>query len=280
MAAASRPRPRYNVVIPTKYGMMIVNRNDSATDGVEHFGVGHDLMQTGEYMPGELAGLQGLLDFCPADPVILDIGANIGVHSLFFSEIAGPGGRVHAFEAQRIVFQMLMGNLALNSIENVQGYCVALGQEPGELKLSAVDYSRPWNIGGMTLRTENAAAQPAHHSPDLHASGRPESIPVISLDSLNLKRVDFIKLDVEGMEEDVLRGAARTLDISRPLMQVEWMGRDRGSLPLYLLEHLDYQLFQAGNNLICIPAERAAALAIHGLPPITADAVRQAFKLP
>jgi len=279
-SAPVKPRPRYNVVIPTRLGMMIVNRNDSYGQGQERVGVGHDLLETGEYQPNELEHLASLLSFCPADPVILDIGANVGVHTLFFSELAGPRGKVHSFEAQRIMFQVLMGNLALNSIENVYGYGVALGSAPGTLKLPPVDYSKPWNFGGMGLVEESPDPQFAHGTAERAAADHNETIPVVALDSLKLDRVDFIKLDVEGMEEDVLRGAARTLDVSRPLMQVEWMGRDHGKLPLYLLEHLDYRLFQAGQNLICIPTERAADITVHGLPEMHARDIKQVFHLP
>jgi FkbM family methyltransferase len=279
MAAATKPRPRYNVVIPTRYGMMIVNRNDAFQSGGDIFGVGHELLETGEYVQPELDGLGQLLSWCAPDPVILDIGANIGVHTLFFAELAGPRGRVHAFEAQRIVFQTLMGNLALNSIENVHGYCTALGGAPGTLKLPPVDYSKPWNFGGMGLRNESPSPQFAHGTQERALADRNESIPIITLDSLELKRVDFIKLDVEDMEEEVLRGAKRTLDICRPLMQVEWLARDQGRLPAYLLDHLDYRLFQAGQNLICIPSERAD-LGIHGLPEMRIADVKQAFNLP
>ncbi|HEY4372390.1 MAG TPA: FkbM family methyltransferase [Burkholderiales bacterium] len=272
-------RPRYNVVVPTRYGMMIVNRNDSYGTGESRFGVGHDLLETGEYVQPELDTLATLVGLCAADPVILDIGANIGVHTLVFSDLAGPRGRVHAFEAQRIVFQMMMGNLALNSIENVVGHGVALGSAPGNLRLPPVDYSKPWNFGGMGLVVESPDPQFAHGTPERAAAERNETIPVITLDSLKLERVDFIKLDVEGMEEDVLRGAERTLDRLRPLMQVEWLGRDNGALPLYLLEKLDYRLYQAAMNLICIPAERGE-LVIHGVPEMQVADVRRNFKLP
>jgi FkbM family methyltransferase len=273
-------RPRYNVVIPTRYGMMIVNRNDSYGHGAERFGVGHELLETGEFVPEELQAMGQLLGFCAPDPVVLDVGANIGVHTLFMAEAIGPRGRIHAFEAQRIMFQVLMGNLALNSIENVYGYGVAVGREPGTLKLPPVDYAKPWNFGGMGLATESPDPQFAHGTPERAAAERNETVPVITLDSLKLERVDFIKLDVEGMEEDVLRGAARTLDVTRPIMQIEWLMRDGGGLPLYLLETLDYRVFQAGMNLICIPAERADTLVIHGLPEMRVADVKQAFKLP
>jgi FkbM family methyltransferase len=227
----------------------------------------------------ELDGIAGLVGLCAPEPVLLDIGANVGVFSLFFSELAGPRGRVYAFEAQRIVYQMLLGNLALNSIENVYAHGVALGRAAGELKLPPVDYSKPWNFGSMSLTTESPEPQFRAGTPERAAADRGELIPVITLDSLALPRVDFIKLDVEGMEEDVLRGSARTLDRTRPLMQIEWWGTDAGSLPLYLLEHLDYRVFQVGINLICVPLERGDDITIHGLREITAPIVKQAFNL-
>jgi len=202
--------------------------------------------------------------------VILDIGANIGVHTLYFSEIAGPRGKVLAFEAQRIVFQMLMGNLALNSIENVHGHQLALGRAAGSLTLPPVSYSQPENFGGVSL----AQAAPAGAGGDASTG---ESVTVATLDSFNLARVDFIKLDVEGMEEDVLAGASRTLDRTRPVMQVEWLGHD-GRLPLMLTQTLDYRVFRAGMNLLCIPAERYGEIA--GVPEITADGIKKAFDLP
>jgi len=275
------PRPRYNVVATTRYGAMIVNRNDWADNGVVgRGGVGHDLLNTGEYSQNELDGLAGLIGLCGPDPVLLDVGANIGVHSLVFSELAGPRGRVYAFEAQRIVYQMLLGNLALNSIENVHAYRVAVGRAAGELKLPPVDYSQPWNFGGMSLTTEDQEPQFRPGTPQYAAADTGEVVPVIPLDSLELPRVDFIKLDVEGMEEDVLRGATRTLERTRPLIQAEWWGRDRGSLPLYLLEHLGYRIYQAAINLVCIPVERAAEITIHGLPELSAAAIRQGYNLP
>jgi FkbM family methyltransferase len=272
-------RQHYNVMADTRYGTMIVNHNDWIDSGGRRYGVGYDLIRTGEYMQSELDGIAGLIRLCAPDPVLLDIGANIGVHSLLFSALAGGQGRVYAFEAQRIVYQMLMGNLALNNIENVYVRGVALGRAAGELKLPPVDYGKPWNFGGMSLVAENDEPQFRPGTPESAAADKGEAIPVITLDSLNLPRIDFIKLDVEGMEEDVLRGAVRTLDRTRPLMQVEWMARDAGSLPLYLLEHLDYRLYSADINLICIPVERADAITIHGLAELTAATVRQGFNL-
>ncbi len=269
---------RYNVIVPTAYGTMIVNRNDWMEVGGERFGVGWDLMQGGHYVQPELDNLATLIRMCRADPVVLDIGANIGVHSLWFSSLVGAHGVVHAFEAQRIVFQMLMGNLAINSVENVHARQVAIGAAPGRLRLPPVDYARNWNFGGMGLVEEGPHPQFAPGSVERARAERGESIDVITLDSLALARVDFIKIDVEGMERDVLAGARATIERDRPLMQVEWLARDQGALPAYLLDDLGYRIYQSTMNLLCVPAERSD-LAVAGATEVTFDLLRAHFEL-
>lgn len=270
------PRTRYNIIVPTAYGTMIVNRNDWMESNGKRFGVGWDLMETGRYAQGELDNLAILLRACRPDPVLLDIGANIGVHSLMFSSMAGANGVVRAFEAQRIVYQMLLGNLAINSIENVYTQQVAMGAAPGTLRLPPVDYSRNWNFGGMGLIDEGPDPQFVPGSAERSAADRKEDIEVITLDSLALPRVDFLKIDVEGMERDVLVGGRVTLERDRPLMQVEWLARDQGALPAYLLDRLGYRIYQSTMNLLCVPMERDD-LAISGATEITIDMLRSNF---
>ena len=277
MTAGMSMRTQYNVPVPTAYGTMIVNRNDWMEKNGERFGVGWDLLETGRYAQGELDHLRTLIGHCRADPVLLDVGANIGVHSLLFAELAGARGRVYAFEAQRIVYQMLMGNLALNSIENVYARQVAVGAEAGELRLPPVDYASPWNFGGMGLIDESADPQFAPGSAERSAADKHEIIPMISVDSLNLERADFIKVDVEGMELDVMRGALNTIERHRPLMQVEWWGRDHGALPRFLIDELGYRVCQAGMNLVCIPVERVD-ISIDESMEITLSALQHTFK--
>ena len=269
------PRSRYNVVVPTAYGMMIVNRNDWTEKNGQRFGVGLELLETGAYAQDELDALALLVRCCSPDPVLLDVGANIGVHSLLFSGLAGARGRVHAFEAQRILFQMLAGNLALNSIENVYARQVALGAAPGVLRLPPVDYAQPWNFGGMGLVEENPEPQFAHGTAERAAADQQEPIEVTTIDHLVLPRVDFIKIDVEGMELDVLRGGVATIERDRPPMQIEWLARDNGALPAYLLDDLGYRVYQAGMNLICMPAEKQS-IQVGGARELSLDILRAA----
>jgi FkbM family methyltransferase len=260
---------RYNRLAATAYGPMIVNRNDWDEFEGARFGVGQDLSEFGTYAQPELDALAQIIEHLPPDRVLLDVGANLGVHSLWFSGLAGAHGRVLAFEAQRIVFQMLMGNLALNSVENVFARNVAVGATAGRLTLPALDYAVPRNFGGLELAGAEAVAgtQPALG----------ESVEVITLDSLALARVDFIKLDVEGMELAVLAGARATLARHRPLLQAEWLGRDAGALPRQLIERYAYRVYQHGMNLLCIPGERGD-IALAGAPEITLGALHATFR--
>ena len=273
------PRRRYNIIVPTAYGTMIVNRNDWMESNGARFGVGWDLMETGRYMQVELDNLTLFLGSCRPDPVLLDIGANIGVHSLLFSSLAGERGTVHAFEAQRIVHQMLLGNLAINSIENVHARQVAVGAAPGSLRLPPLDYSCNRNFGGVRLAAAAGAPGAASDHGGNAAADRREDVSVITIDSLTLPRVDFMKIDVEGMERDVLAGARMTIERDRPLLQVEWLADDQGALPAFLLDDLGYRVYQSTMNLLCVPMERED-LAIGGATEITIDMLQPGIEAP
>ncbi len=81
------------------------------------------------------------------------------------------------------------------------------------------------------------------------------SVPQVSIDSLALDRVDFIKIDVEGMELDVLRGAEMTLRMCRPRLWIEWIKTNRVVL-LDLLAALNYRVeLERGMNILAIPNE-------------------------
>lgn len=258
----------YNILVRTEYGLMVVNRNDWQEVDGKRFGVGYELMQAGRYQPGEMALIRRVVAALPPNPVALDIGANIGVNTLVMSEALGAAGCLHAFEPQRVIFQMLMGNLALNSIENVYGYNLALGTAPGELELPPLDYARNWSFGGLGLGQPSPKPQ---FGPGDATDGLPiRRVEVRTLDSFGFDRVDFIKLDVEEMELDVLRGAAQTIERTRPVMLVEWLRRDRGRLPRYLFE-IGYEMHLAGINLLCVPVETTRAIPLEGTEPLKVE---------
>jgi hypothetical protein len=77
------------------------------------------------------------------------------------------------------------------------------------------------------------------------------TVQAISLDSLKLPRIDFIKIDVEGMEMAVLAGAIESVKHHRPAMLIESLKTDAEALKQWL-NHRDYAIFQAGINVLAI----------------------------
>lgn len=246
--------PRYNVLIPTDYGTMLVNRNDYCN---RFPGVGVQLLQTGVYDAEEIALFRQLLQRIPAEGCALDIGANIGVHTLLMAQtLLQRKGTVHAFEAQRIVFQMLCANVALNSLPNVHCHHVALGKSAGELPIPAFDYTQPASFGSVEFgheQREDIGQKPGQSN---------EFVRMLRLDDFPLKNVNLIKLDVEGMEVSVLEGAGKIISEQRPTVYLEWYKSDAGKLQS-MLRDWKYHVWQYQHNYLCVPVE--TTIKIEGL---------------
>lgn len=130
----------------------------------------------------------------PGDTV-LDIGANVGVVTLRAAELVGKAGSVHAFEPQPGVRELLERSVALNGFSQVRVHPVALGDAPGRLELAIPD----GNAGAASLVRARSGA-------------RTLEVSVVDssdyLAGLGLGKIRLAKLDVEGYEETVLRGAS------------------------------------------------------------------------
>lgn len=199
-----------------RHGYMTYNINDV------HIGRSLDLY--GDWAKAETDLFAGILG---PGAVVLDVGANIGVHTVYFARAVGPGGRVIASEPQRLVYQTLCGNLALNSLTNVEAINVAVGAASGVLTLPPLDYRSEHNFGGVRLGNQEGG----------------EDVSVVTLDSLGLAAVFLIKIDVEGMELSVLRGAQTLLERCRPALYVENADASTSSALIEHLEGIDYHLY-------------------------------------
>lgn len=181
----------FNVIKKCRYGTFLFNRND--------WPIGTSLREYGEYAMDELNFLAQLLT---PDAVVIDAGANIGTHTVWFAQHAA---QVVAFEPQRISYQTLNANVALNSLLNVLTFNAAVGGKNGRITVPIRDQYKPNNFGGVPLAGVTEG----------------ESVQLITIDSLNLPRCDLIKADVEGMEAELLIGAAETIAKFRPLLYME-----------------------------------------------------------
>jgi len=230
----------YAAVVNSFQGFFIFNHYD--------VGVGWQLRSFNAYEVEQTGILERLAKAVPPDPVILDIGANIGVFTLLFARAAGPRGLVHAFEPQRVMFHMLAGSMALNSIDNVHCHYLAVGAAPGTARLPRLNYRSDAGFGSVELNREHQsdAKQQA-------MGGIFDEVPMTSIDALALPRVDLMKIDVEGMEGEVLAGAMQTIRTHRPLIYLEHLKGDKLALGREL-QQAGYVLFDVPENFICVPA--------------------------
>ncbi|MBC5782893.1 FkbM family methyltransferase [Ramlibacter sp. USB13] len=267
------PRPIAYVLAATNHGSMIVNRNDHSGGGGKSFGVGFELLDQSAFDPDEVAGVLEILDVRRRHfgdgLVALDGGANIGVHTIEWARHMFGWGRVLSFEAQEYVFYALAGNIALNNCWNASARWCALGGGEGSIDIPEPDYLRPGSFGSLELRrlgkTEYIGQQVSYDHEDLVRT------PMVSVDSLALERLDLLKLDVEGMEIEVLRGARATLERCKPVVLAEFIKSDKAGL-LAILRDAGYGKFlQAGMNVLAFHASDPCANEFRG-PPLQASA--------
>lgn len=231
----------YTLTLPTRYGQMLVNRNDTNQTNA--------LFKTSQaFDAGEVQLFVDLAARLPEGGTFLDIGANFGVFSLAVAQVLRHRrGTVHAFEAQRIIAYMLCGTVALNSLENLHVHHAAVGDQAGNLDIPAFDYRKPSSFGSIEFggQQKEFIGQPR----GAQSSGR---VPCVRVDDLALQQVQLIKIDVEGMEDAVLRGARATIARDLPWALVEWIKSDRAALAGFF-EQLGYRVHRLGGNLLCVP---------------------------
>ncbi len=254
MKRVARPLPF--VLASSGHGTLIVNRNDyRMINEREGYGVGYQIFENSLFDPLEVDMALDLLairrELFGDGVVAIDGGANIGVHTIEWASHMTGWGRVIAFEAQERVFYALAGNIAINNCFNAVAHYAALGGEEGHLVIPTVDYMQPSSFGSLELRksTKNEfIGQEIDYSVE---AGK--KIRMMTIDGLGLARVDFIKLDIEGMELEGLAGAEKSILAHKPIMLIETLKTDVSALHRWLALH-GYKFFPAGINLIAVHA--------------------------
>ena len=218
----------------------------------------------GTYDPIDSSIVKELLD--PGD-VVIDVGANLGWYTTIIGKIVAPHGTIVGIEPNPIVFTLLQKNVLMNELKNTILLNIAVGGRTGK---------------GFIYLFEG--------EPDTHASIKPLgrtkfkriSIQVSTIDSI-VKELelypDFVKIDVEGAEMELLDGATHLLSEIRPIIMLEvhfGTARDSGHSPLDVMRRIKtfgYVFFQPigprkihelsrisklrfVENLICVPLEK------------------------
>jgi FkbM family methyltransferase len=106
----------------------------------------------------EFSGLEGHLlnQLCADGNIVVEVGANIGAHTVWLVRTVGNSGRVLAFEPQTLVHQVLCANVGLNSLENVECYWVTVSRENGVIIVPEVSPHESCNFGGVGLEEANS----------------------------------------------------------------------------------------------------------------------------
>lgn len=152
----------------------------------------------------------------PEDAVILDVGANIGVMTLQFAKLA-PRGRVYAFEPTHYAFRRLQVNLGLNPALAARVTALQTFVSMSNGDRPALPVYASWKVDG----THGGDRHPVH----LGTASSAEGVGATTLDELaatrGLTRVDLVKIDTDGHELEVLKGAAQILKRLRPAVIFE-----------------------------------------------------------
>ena len=233
-----------NVLLSCDHGLMIVNRFDCNHEQVGH---GQWLLDHGNTSTIEAYNCyQSIKEF--SEPVIFDIGANIGTFTTCMSK-AFPKGKIYSFEPQRQVFQMLSGNAAINNLYNVYTYNIGIGKENTKIEFEEPNYFEKNDYGTFSL-VENVISQTTNNK------------TVVQINTLdwfaeyyNIPKIHLLKIDVEGMDLDVLIGATKTIKKHFPVIFIEHSDNRKSIIEdiKNFLDQFEYGYETIGNNLLCRP---------------------------
>ena len=245
-------------------GTLIVNRLDYDTNH-QGLGGGACILENGDCEIREIMGgvqtLQALKQTRNTHLMVVDGGANIGYITVAWANAMRGWGDIIAIEPQERVYYALCGNIAINNCTNARAFRAVLDAEPGEAEIPEWDCETPHNSGGCHMDAEcDPGAQPI----------RKVMVRKMAIDALNLPRLDFLKLDIEGMEPKALRGARETIARCKPVLQIEHHVCGMDVLKFHLGQN--YEFIPAGINVVCVP-KGDPALRFFQPPPLPASKI-------
>ncbi|PWT99079.1 MAG: hypothetical protein C5B51_27895 [Terriglobia bacterium] len=205
-----------------RHGFLAYNTSDNV--------IGESIDRYGEWAEIEV-GL--MCEFLTPGDTALDIGANNGTHAIALAQAVGPSGAVYCFEPQPYVFRLLMTNLCLNELQWCQAFQCGISDTPGSAWLPGYDYTENRNYGAIPLNGYNPGIPVSEAE-----LNRKVHVDLRTIDGLKLIACNLIKIDAEGMEEQVLRGGEATIARFRPVIYAENNDRARSQGCLdWLLSH-------------------------------------------
>jgi FkbM family methyltransferase len=245
------PSVPFTVIVPTVYGPMLVNRYD--------VNQANALYKSGQaFDHRDILLLTQVLGLLGTDLTVLDVGANFGTFTIALAPFVGPNGSVHAFEPQRLIYNLLVGSVALNSLTNAYCYNVALGDRETLIEIPQYDYNKEMNFGSIEFHGKQSEPLPQQRA---HDPTKTEYVLLTTIDRFGFPNAHLIKIDAEGMELQVLQGSIQTIRRCRPVLFVEYIKSDKTALRETILQ-TDYVVYDVLQNFLCIPREQSNRIKI------------------
>lgn len=236
----------YSIIVPTEYGQMIVNRHDhNQTNALFKTSVAAEHQEI-------MLLLQIMAKvFEKGEPTLFDVGANFGTFSI---ALAPYCKEVHAFEPQRIIYNMLCGSIALNAYENVYAYNMAVGELCETISLPKFDYHKPMNFGSIEFGESQTEKL------DQERGVSTENVRQINLNRFYntfgcfSDKCDVLKIDAEGMGMSILGGGDSFVMKYQPIIFMELLKENREDVMAFMADNL-YTVYELGINALCVPAK-------------------------
>lgn len=153
-----------------------------------------------------------LFALCKPGDTIIDIGTNIGFSLMNMAKISGAHGLVLGFEPDPLNFTRLLKNIAMNKFTNIKVTPIGLGDKPGKYKLENIV---EFNSAGKRIAPEGAVSSSDFAEVEINTLDN-----FLNADA-SVNKVDLIKIDVEGFEFNVLKGAMNTIRKYSPVLYIE-----------------------------------------------------------
>lgn len=192
-----------------------------------------------------------LVGFLKPDYNCLDIGANFGYHTVTMGLLNKDSGKVFAFEPMKLFYNQINANINLNCLDNIFVYQNAVGNSEGDvfIKEPSISNNQIINHGDTSISKLNTG----------------QKVKMITIDSLNLPKINLIKLDVQGCELFALQGAKNKILNDKPIMVVEIedfqlakFGCTPSQLINFIKTDLGYDMYQMMTNypvdFLCVPS--------------------------